>query len=367
MKILLLLGSFEKGGAETTAFEFAKNAQQAGHEIFVSALRNRGKMRADYQQAGIETSSELLHFKYDLLAAVRLKKVINNVAPDAIIILDALKNLMSLGGWAIKHASVKCPVLLWLHSVSTGQLGDFSNRLSRAISQNWIDKIICITQQQAKLVSSQNISASKISIIYNGVDFAKFSSDQKLCDVRNQNSVAKISEPFTWVQVANVMPDKDFPTLIKAVEILHAQGENFRVKLVGRGTDSPEIQNMIPDDLPIELLGSRSDIPEILSSADGFVLASKSEVFSVSTLEALASKLPVVVPDIPGFEEMITAGKTGLKPRPENPQSYAQAMQKIMHDENFAAQIAEAGLSVAMKFSSEQMCEKMLSLLAELL
>jgi len=62
----------------------------------------------------------------------------------------------------------------------------------------------------------------------------------------------------------------------------------------------------------IHFLERRSDVPDILSASDIFVLPSLHEGIPLVVLEAMASEKPVVATNIPGTRELITDGEDGF-------------------------------------------------------
>ncbi|MFP3534130.1 glycosyltransferase, partial [Burkholderia sp. SIMBA_042] len=52
----------------------------------------------------------------------------------------------------------------------------------------------------------------------------------------------------------------------------------------------------------VRFLGSRPDIPALLSAADVYVMPSQREAHSVAMIEALANGVPIVASTIPVFE-----------------------------------------------------------------
>jgi len=105
-------------------------------------------------------------------------------------------------------------------------------------------------------------------------------------------------------------------------------------------------------------LGLRRDVPAILAAADVFVLSTRSEVFSVSTIEAMAAGLPVVVSDIPAFDELVTDGVEGLRVRSEDAGALAGALGRLLADGDLRRRLGQAGRARAQRLSVEGMADR---------
>jgi glycogen synthase len=75
--------------------------------------------------------------------------------------------------------------------------------------------------------------------------------------------------------------------------------------------------------------------------ADVSVVPSLFEPFGIVALEAMAAKSPVVASDTGGLSEIIEHDVTGVKVYPNNPDSLAWGITKILQDEAYAKQIRD--------------------------
>ncbi len=87
-----------------------------------------------------------------------------------------------------------------------------------------------------------------------------------------------------------------------------------KLVLVGDGPDRVECERLsreigISDH--VRFLGKQSALPELLSSADLFLLPSQSESFGLSALEAMSCGVPVVATSMGGIPEVIVHGENG--------------------------------------------------------
>jgi glycosyltransferase involved in cell wall biosynthesis len=152
--------------------------------------------------------------------------------------------------------------------------------------------------------------------------------------------------------VGRLQAPKDAVTLIRALGALRERP--FEAVVVGDGPDRPAVEEeirLLGLEPAVELAGERDDVPELLASADLFVLSSRSEGLPLSILEAMAAGLPVVASNVGGVPEAVVDGHTGLLVPPSDPQSLAAAIGRLLDDPARRRRLGEAGrLRVAEHF-----------------
>ena len=360
MKIAFLQGTLENGGAEIMTRELTKALKREKNDVSIISLRAVGDLKKDYDALKIPVYAGLLKYKFDVFALRRLRRLLSALALDMLIIVDPLKNSLSMLGTVFRVMKNRPATLLWSHSIPGGQMGQYVPRVQKALKK-WLDEIVCISVAQKEILMQMGISSTKLKVVNNGIQIDKF----KKCALKLDSKKNISDQAFKFIQVANVMPDKDFETLFAACKLLQEDQLNFELTLVGRGTDSAEIYNQIPADLKVNCLGARSDISNLLANADGFVLASKSEVQSVSTLEAMVAGLPVVVPNLPGFYEICTDNFDCLKYKVSDPHDLSLKMQKLITDPKIANDLAINAVKSGLKFSADKMCHKFIDIICK--
>ncbi len=106
-------------------------------------------------------------------------------------------------------------------------------------------------------------------------------------------------------------------------------------------------------------LGFREDIPDILKALDVFVLSSSDEGFSLSTVQAMATGLPVVVTRSGGPETIVDDGRSGILVPPRDPAALAGGIEEMLRSPDRAAQMGRAARERVLRdFSLERMVER---------
>ena len=96
-------------------------------------------------------------------------------------------------------------------------------------------------------------------------------------------------------------------------------------------------------------------------NADVFVNSSFSESFPLPILEAMASELPVVATSVGGISEAVANGKTGLLVEPGDAPALAEAILRLLSDEDLRKSMGKAARKrVVELFSWERIVKKLL-------
>ncbi len=118
----------------------------------------------------------------------------------------------------------------------------------------------------------------------------------------------------------------------------------------------------------LTLLGRRSDMPEVYSAFEIFVLSSHDEGMSNAILEAMSMQKPVVATEVGGTGEVVRPGESGWLVPPKDPHSLAVAIAEALADPQRARGMGEVGRCIVVeRFSARSMVTSMERLYLELL
>jgi glycosyltransferase involved in cell wall biosynthesis len=180
--------------------------------------------------------------------------------------------------------------------------------------------------------------------IPNGVNIEQFHRPR---NTNLRKRLALNQDDVVFISVGRLVEIKRHDVLIHAFGLL---GQCLRQRpipkllIVGDGPTRQRLEGLIAEQElkdSVKILGFRSDVADLLSVSDGFVLSSDSEGLSYSIVEAMAAGLPAVVTDVGGNNELIEHGHSGYIAPRNDPRAFAHYLQKIARDEAMRKRFGE--------------------------
>jgi glycosyltransferase involved in cell wall biosynthesis len=198
-------------------------------------------------------------------------------------------------------------------------------------------------------VSEVGIPADSIKVVINGVDTKRFRPAQGDSPLRTLLPVS--CKGHVVVSVGRLAEAKDHVTLLRAIKILVLRNIDLCLALIGEGELRELVENAVRElglQAHVCLLGNRPTVNELLPHADLFVLSSRREGLPMALLEALACGLPVVTTAVGGIPDVVKHGVNGFLVSPENPQSLAEAIERLLGQPETASRMRVANRQKAL-------------------
>ena len=208
------------------------------------------------------------------------------------------------------------------------------------------DMVVAVSGFVARcLEENEALPSSRVRIVYNGIDPARFGGAQTKVEAVRQSQGLDPDDRVVGL-AARMDTVKDHQTLLRAFAALADRVPQVRLVLAGEGPLRPELECLARSlgvKERVRFLGVRRDIPMLMATWDVFALSSLSEGTSVTLLEAMASRLPVVATDVGGNPEIVEDGMTGrLVPR-GGVQEMAEALEAVLLNPDLAKRYGAAG------------------------
>jgi glycosyltransferase involved in cell wall biosynthesis len=198
-------------------------------------------------------------------------------------------------------------------------------------------------------------------VIYNGVDIRKYSfSEYERIKWREQNYIAE--NAFIFVNVAGFNYIKNQRLLIYAFrEVLQYYPSSFLI-LVGDGEMRQEISSLV-EELGISkrvlFTGLSSNVAQLLSASDCFVLSSDWEGLPLSVLEAMAGGKPIIATNVGGVSELIVQSENGLLVPAGDYRQFASAMIELCREPSRILKMGERSRQIAeQRFNVHEMAKQ---------
>ena len=360
--VLFVINSLPLGGAENQVVTLASALSRGRYKIHVCCLRREGAQANVLRARGIQVVCLQMRVRYWPLAVYRLYLLIKRLKPQ--IVHTHLCEADILGRLAGKLAGV--PVIIsTVHGMYYRKIPPTWHFLDRLIPR-FTDKIITVSEEiRQSFINDQKVTQEKVITIPNVVEVERFSGLNSRKELRTQLGVNALS-PLIGT-VARLVQDKRLDYFLDAAHIICKADAQARFLIIGDGPLREELMNqalqlgLTPE--YVRFLGSRQDIPELLSAMDFFVLSSETEGIPVSLLEAMAASKPVVATRVGGIPQVIQDGENGLLVSPHDPAGLAEATLTLMKDRTLSESVAkEAWRTVEARFSTNVVCQMIIAL-----
>ncbi len=308
LRVMFVITYMPVGGAETLLVDLVRRLDRARFSPELCCLKFRGPLGYVLAEE-IPTFSGLLAHKYDFGVLPRLKNLMLRRHIDAVVTVGTGGDKMFWGRLAARWAGV--PVICSaLHSTGLPDHVELPNRLLAPIT----DAFIAVAKPHGRYISAkEGCPVHKVRVISNGIDVEKFHPRWPASGLREELNLPQ-DAPVVGI-VAALRPEKRHDLFLRAAQVIRRRMPKTHFLIVGDGPRREELQRLAGElslGQSVHFLGTREDVPGVLSLLDVFMLTSEMEANPISILEAMATEKPVVAPDVGSIPETVAHGKTGF-------------------------------------------------------
>lgn len=377
MKILHVITSLQTGGAETLVVNLMPRFRALGHEVGVVVFN--GERTALMERLERECPEckiyRLGSSPYHPWHIVRLVRIMRNY--EVVHTHNSSPQLFA----AIANIVCRKKLITTEHSTNNRkrEQGGILRLLDKWMYRRY-DHVICISdiaekklreylgenenederrktkdenerRKRRRKLKTQNSKLSikrggNICTINNGVDV------EAIHEARSINELG--TDKFVTVMVAGFREAKDQDTVIRAMAKLPK--EQYEVWLVGDGVRRQSVESLVlslglQDN--VKFLGLRTDVPNILKTADVVVMSSHWEGLSLSNIEGMSAGKPFIASDVNGLRE-VTKGY-GILFQHEDAEALSETIQRLHDDADYYRQVAERCYERAKQFDISEM------------
>jgi glycogen(starch) synthase len=288
---------------------------------------------------------------------------------DKIDVFHAHDWLVANAGIGLKHIFRK-PLLVTMHSTEIGRREGTHTTTEKMIHETeaWLAyeawKVICCSDYMIQHVKwAFGLPSDKLVMVPNGVNTHCYDSSNGVNDSKAFRIKFALPEEKIVLYVGRLVYEKGIHILINAVpKILSKVDAKFII--VGSGYMKEQLLNIVRSmglehKVLFEGFLDEETLVKLQKIADVSVVPSLFEPFGIVALEAMAAKSPVVVSDTGGLSEIVDHDFSGVKVYPNNPDSLAWGISKVLLDQNYANHLREnAYRKVQEKYDWEKIAQQ---------
>ncbi len=368
-KLLYIVTQAQWGGAQRYVSELA-NALQGEFEVTIATGRRE---QSEFRISNLESRNKELKNLVreinplrDILAIFEIANFLKKEKFDLVHLnsskagfIGALANV--LAGRPSKvvytaHGWVYLEPLPWL----TKKFYLWLERLAAGLREATI--VLGETEKQVALKYG-TARANSLAVIPQGLDFSKL---QFLPREEARAALGLETNAFILGTIANNYPTKGLKYFDEALQKIKFQipqlrqgfdgqaSSKFQAAIIGESFGS-KFDNLL-------MLGHKDEAYQYLKAFDIFVLPSVKEGFPFVLLEALAAGLPIVATAVGAIPEIVANNKSGLLVPPADSEALAEAIQKLLVNENLRQQLGAGALERSKNFDFQNTLEKTKSL-----
>lgn len=317
MTIVQVISQRHLSGAERVCLMLSESLQQRGHRVIL-LCKNDKAMLDEAAQRGIETRTPGLSGKFNPLVALGILRIAREVGAD--VIHTHLSTASQWGGVAGRLG--KIPVVSHVHAMNSRyffMLADVMVACSEGVRQHII---------------GQGVSQGRIETIYNGIDSKRLELSGDAVQMRTSLGITADTPAIACI--AHLADKKGQADLIKSVALLRDKWPDLHCFFVGTGENLDSLRRQAEEAGVAQravLLGYRSDAVAIMNAMDCVLLPSLGkEGLPLVLLEAALLGKPAICSNIPGNNEVVLDGVTGLLFPPGDVAALADRIDGLLSD-----------------------------------
>ena len=327
-----MIGQLGLGGTEKQLVLLAQGLRERGIDTSVLVMYEGGPYESELRKAGVPVI--YLGFGRFMVARDALR---NTAAFSSLVLRLRREHPDVLHAFLLHSYLIAAPAarMARVPVIAAGlrSLGAFKeDRRLLLTAEHFATRATDVLIANAHAVAMDTLhreraARQKVTVVYNGLPDTAFSGF----------APAHIETALPLVLcVANLKAYKGHRHLLDAMAQLRATGSPCTLALVGEGDQRAALEYQVGLlGIDVRLLGTRTDVGQLMARADVVVLPSLQEGMSNAVMEAMAAGRPTVGTDVGGMRELLQ--DRGVLVPPGDPTALATAIGSLLHDPARAA------------------------------
>lgn len=348
------------GGSGVVATELGLELARRGHEIHFITYRQPVRLallsqNVHYHEVNVP-EYPLFHYQpYELALSSKLVDMVKLYKIDLLHVHYAIPHAYAgyMAKQMLKDEGIHLPMVTTLHGTDITLVGNHPfYKPAVNFSINKSDVVTSVSQSLKEDTLKYFDVKKEIRVIPNFIEINEFTPENVNC---KRSVMAKPHERII-THISNFRKVKNIPDVIK---VFFKIQENIPAKLmmVGNGPEKEDAE-LLCRKLGIEekviFFGNSSEINQILSYTDLFLLPSETESFGLAALEAMANKVPVISSNSGGLPEVNIPEVSGFLSNVGDVEDMALNALKILSSDATLSKFKSNAFDVAKQFTVEK-------------
>lgn len=342
MRVMHILDSLNRGGAEMLALDVCRNAAACGLDL-VFVATGGGELEDEFARSGVEFVRLRRGAPFDPSLAARLRALVRAHGVGVVHSHQAVEALHAYA--ATRRGDVRR--VLSFHLCTA----DAKNRLALRFLAPRMDANVAVSRDLLGCLGREGgfKVGANFRVVYNGVDEARLRPASPA--LRAELGVGR--DALLVGMVGNFYADarKDQLTVCRALPDFFGRvpGAFF----VFAGGPSPEDPRPFEECVRfcrergiserVRFLGRRSDVPDVLASLDLFVFSTRRDSFGIAAVEAMLLGVPTIVSDTGALLEVSGQGRYAATFRTGDAADLARLLVSLALDPEGRARLGREG------------------------
>lgn len=358
MRILHIVHSLNTGGLERVVVDLAVYLKRKGSDQAICCLADRGNLAKSAEVNGVPLFQTNKGEGLDLLLPMRLSRIMKRGKYDLIHthndagIVYGFPAASMCGIRSIVHTD---------HGIEPKTASHCSLNMIKKLFMKRISCVVAVSQDLKRtIITDSGMMNHELKVVMNGIDPCRYTGKYNTSEIRKSVGIGR--DRFIIGHIARLVPLKNQEFLLQIIRELKNMNLPITLLAVGDGPMRKRLQELcIKYDIQSEvvLLGERTDIPQLLSIMDIFVLTSITEGISITILEAMAAGIPVLASKVGGNPEIIDDSLSGFLINLNEPFKWIMKAKELFDDQHMRKRIGKQAQEVIrMKFSLNVMADQ---------
>ena len=353
MRIMFVIVSMNRGGAENVASVLSNEFVRIGHEVFFVSDKSESEITEYYPLVESVCIEKCFQRKGIVKKILDLRKVIKKYSPDVVLGITPNPSFIAF----VASLGTKTHVISTDHdSFERPYKFSLKEYVLKFIVNKIYKCVTVITDADKKVIGNR---VKRIEVMPNPLSLEPIKKEIG----NRQKKILAVGRLDAW-------HCKGFDLLINAWSKISEKYPDWTIEIAGEGDAGKlYLMNLIKDnnlENSVVLSGFHYDMNRVYQESEIFVLSSRYEGFGMVLIEAMSQGCACIACDYKGRQsEIIEDESQGLCIEPDNVDLLANAIEKMIADETYRRIVQKNSVERSKFYAADKIARKWVKLLQE--